>query len=361
MSRIPCLDGLRAVSIALVVFAHAWGGHFGEAPDNPLWIVLTNGALGVEVFFVISGFLITTLLVREHEKYGAISLRNFYIRRLFRIFPPFYAYVAVIAVVAAYTAIDITAGDVISALSFTWNYSPVAKSWSLAHSWSLSVEEQFYLLWPLTMVLVLAKGNRQTAAKVAFGLIVAAPILRLASHATGHAVLSTRIYVMLHTRVDALMFGCLLALLDGTKILDRVMKLASKVVWLFPIFVLVVSPLLTKRFGGKYIYIAGYTLEGGMIALTTLWLIHNPKSLAGRLLSLRPVVHIGLISYSLYLWQQIFLHPKAAEALGSVAKLPLNLVLTFVMAELSYQTLERWCLVWRERFLRKREPAAVAS
>ena len=119
------------------------------------------------IFFVISGYLITTLLLREHEKYGTINLTNFYIRRIFRIFPPFYFYVSVLAFCTLLGVVGLTRGDLLSALTFTWDYSPFANSWTLQHVWSLGVEEQFYIWWPTILVLVLAKSNRITAAKLA--------------------------------------------------------------------------------------------------------------------------------------------------------------------------------------------------
>src|SRR5437868_12058776 len=101
MKRIPSLDGLRAISILLVIVGHIYDGAYGGYSRNPLWIVFGNAGLGVTVFFVISGFLITTLLLREHERDGGISLRNFYVRRAFRILPAFYTYLFFVGILTA--------------------------------------------------------------------------------------------------------------------------------------------------------------------------------------------------------------------------------------------------------------------
>ncbi len=352
MNRIPCLDGLRAVSILLVIVGHAYQGIYHYDPVEPWWAILGNGNLGVEIFFVISGFLITSLLLREREKYGDISLRNFYIRRLFRIFPPFYFYVGVIVVLTAVSSLEVPRGDILSALAFVWNYSPTAHSWALSHTWSLSVEEQFYLFWPATMVLILAKGSRKTAAVFAFALIVLAPMLRVLTHLTHHPFLAERINFMLHTRVDALMFGCVAALLSGAPLFERFYRTIERWIWTFPIFIFGISPFLTRHWGGAYLYVIGFSLEGGMIAVTILWLIRNSKSVAGQILNSRPMVHVGIISYSLYLWQQLLLNGMNTSFFG---QFPCNLVFMLLAAEFSYYVIERRFLGWRWRFEAARE------
>jgi len=104
--RLPSLDGLRALSIALVVVGHAYQGATLLSPSTPFWLISGNGALGVEIFFVISGFLITTLLLEEYEQQGTISLHNFYIRRVFRIVPALWAYLAVILLLSVLGVLD---------------------------------------------------------------------------------------------------------------------------------------------------------------------------------------------------------------------------------------------------------------
>src|SRR5438105_858055 len=117
-ARIPTLDGLRAVSIVLVLFSHTLGT--GVVPM--LHHAHVFGSTGVRTFFVLSGFLITTLLVREHERHGRISLRGFYVRRAFRIFPAFYVYLAVIGVLVAAGAIVVSTRDLVFAGTYTMNF-----------------------------------------------------------------------------------------------------------------------------------------------------------------------------------------------------------------------------------------------
>jgi peptidoglycan/LPS O-acetylase OafA/YrhL len=172
-SRIPSLDGLRACSIMLVLLGHLNGTlrypfaelvrHFGDVAN-----------LGVRVFFVISGFLITHLLLEEWDKTNSISLRGFYIRRVFRIFPAFYTFVAAVALLTLAGIIVVPWVDLGFAATYTINFVE-RKPWHVGHLWSLAVEEQFYLLWPLCLA-ALTIGR---ARRIAVGAIALAPLLRI--------------------------------------------------------------------------------------------------------------------------------------------------------------------------------------
>src|SRR5258708_25275484 len=142
---LPTLNGWRALAIFGVLICHAasvlWGVN-GTHPDDRLYGLTRYGALGVDVFFGISGFLICTRLLQEEERTGRISLRNFYIRRAFRILPPYLLYLVVLAAIAGIGLITLHAMDFVSCLLFFRNY--VAGSWYTGHFWSLAVEEHFY-------------------------------------------------------------------------------------------------------------------------------------------------------------------------------------------------------------------------
>ena len=148
--RIVSLDGLRAFSILLVCVGHI-AGTVG-APD--ILLPFHNlGNFGVKIFFVISGFLITYLLLCEHEKTGHINLKQFYIRRTCRLFPAFYVFILCMALAHYIGWIELWPGDLIHAATYTMNYHH-ERSWWLNHAWSLAVEEQFYLLWPFILLCV---------------------------------------------------------------------------------------------------------------------------------------------------------------------------------------------------------------
>lgn len=347
--RIPSLDGLRAFSIGLVIVAHVFDGIQRRATlREPIIAIARNGSLGVSVFFVISGFLITSLLIREAESTGTISLRKFYQRRAFRILPAYLLYVSAIATLSAVGALHVPLTDLARALTFSWDYFPSARSWEFQHTWTLSVEEQFYLTWPALVAFLPRRAARFTA----LGIILLSPAIRVLQAAVHlHAQDGAgNLAFMLHTRLDTLMFGCLAALLAEDLTLASVRRKMSWLVAVLAIFTVVVSPLLTLRFGGRYLYIIGYTVEGLSITLGMLWAIEHPSGLIGRILNSRAAVTIGVGSYSLYLWQTLFLHDGSPFFVGHTA---LRLAMIATSAFLSYKFVEKPMLEFRSRRQRR--------
>ncbi len=205
--NIPSLDGLRAVSVLLVLASHMNGVLAQKLPSIPYWLYVFWGALGVQTFFVISGFLITHLLLKELNKTGTVNLKRFYFRRALRIFPPFYVY---LAVALSLTLVGFFPGELRAFLvagTYTWNYLGTG-SVLVEHTWSLSLEEQFYLLWPAALVFL---GARKSV-KLAVCVILLSPVSRIVTYYLlphQRALLNA----MLHTGLDSIMFGCLLAML----------------------------------------------------------------------------------------------------------------------------------------------------
>lgn len=339
--RIPSLDGLRALSIGLVLAMHSGIYQVDNVPAllRPLLLFFVNGPLGVSIFFVISGFLITTLLLREADETGGIRLRDFYVRRTFRILPACYVYLGVLLVLKGLGAASVLPEGWFSASVFLRNYLlPVeGMDWNTAHFWSLSVEEQFYLFWPVGLILL----GRRRAAWLAAGLIVSAPLIRMVTFAE----LTDRrpeIGYMTHTRVDTLMFGCLTALLARSEAFQKAVRrgFALRLPLLAAAGLFVVSPLLQRTFQGRYLFTVGYTLEGIGIVLVLLWVIERPETRIGRLLNSRFLIHVGMLSYSLYLWQQCLLRTTSFWSLAA----------TIVAAECSFHLIERPALRLRKRW-----------
>jgi peptidoglycan/LPS O-acetylase OafA/YrhL len=145
VNHLPSLDGLRAISISLVLIGHLDGTrNVGHLPV--IYIFGNLAHFGVTVFFVISGFLITSLLIKEDEQTGTVSLKGFYLRRSLRIFPAAFVDIALVTLLTAASAISVSRTDLVCAATYTVNYL-VHSSWYIGHLWSLSVEEQFYLYW----------------------------------------------------------------------------------------------------------------------------------------------------------------------------------------------------------------------
>ncbi len=203
--RIPSLDGLRAVAIVLMMTAHIWQTkHFPSRLANAAWGV--HGEVGVEIFFVISGFLITMLILREIEKRGRVDVKGFYVRRGLRILPAYFAYLGVVALLQYFRLTWIRPKDWIAAVTYTTNFV-VEPRWEIGHLWSLSVEEHFYLMWPLVM-LAGRSAARITAMVLMAGCFAARWVILIKFPA--HTSMAE---VWTFTRLDTIAAGCLLALL----------------------------------------------------------------------------------------------------------------------------------------------------
>lgn len=343
--RIPGLDGLRAVSIAIVLCAHSMGTR--NMPRMPNIAVF--GDLGVRTFFVISGFLITTLLLAEYENTGRISLRDFYIRRVYRIFPAFYVYLTLILVAAALGWLSVPAEDVVYAATYTMNFH-AERSWWLGHLWSLAVEEQFYLMWPL--VLSLLRPRR--ALWFAIAVIAATPMLRVAAWILWPSIrpLTDQAFPFVG---DALATGCVLALarerLEASP--TYLAWLDAPTFWVLPLAC--IAALAVPRVSFNLAF--GVTIGNLGIAMAIHRCVRHPTLRVGRVLASRPFVYVGALSYSLYLWQQPFVNRRGDSILNTF---PIHLAIAFGAAMLSYYLVENPVLALRARRAARRR-AAQAS
>jgi peptidoglycan/LPS O-acetylase OafA/YrhL len=332
-SRIASLDGLRALSIAVVIIGHLTGTR--NFPLRSLYLAALYADVAVRAFFVISGFLITTLLLREYAESGTIHLKEFYVRRAYRILPAAYAYMILVS--AVFHA-SLSGKDIALAFTYLTSYS-LYRPWILGHLWSLSVEEQFYFLWPAVMVM----GPR-IARRAAMATIALSPVLRIALTLLG--ISGTGSYFP--AVADALATGCLLAILQPTLV-----RCSSFFSWRgFPvIWALTLSlPLLARPHARTFELVGLGTLHIGLALC-----IQNAIVARYRALNVKPMVWIGVLSYSLYLWQQVFLD-RSSQAWYTA--FPVNLVLAFLVAAISYYVIERPALHLRERRRPTRLPAS---
>lgn len=338
--RIPSLDGLRAVSIAIVLAAHVaetQNLHF-EPYSHALYAF---GAFGVKVFFVISGFLITTLLLNEERKRGRISLGMFYFRRTFRIWPVAYTYILVIAILSALGLAQIPKHNLIYALTFTMNHNQNG-AWVTGHLWSLAVEEQFYLVWPLVFLLTGCRGRIMSC----MSIVVAAPLLRIGTLLYAPDVFQTMESSLLYLG-DAIAIGCLLALFAGQlSQSERARRFfESRLFFLVPIMAVAMYATLQSSLWPRFHLALGNTISLLCIA-ATIWRVIYWQDWATRILNGRVFVFAGILSYSLYVWQQIFLDEAGRFW---VNRFPQNLVLAFLAAMFSYYVVETPFLRLRER------------
>ena len=339
----PTLDGWRAIAILLVMFAHAGSEMFhpGGRYASPTWYSLSrHGVFGVDLFFGISGLLICGRLLDEREKTGGISLGSFYIRRVFRILPPAFAYLATVGLLAVAGVIVVSPREWLSSVFFSRNYivMPPDTGWYTGHFWSLAVEEHFYLIWPAALI---ALGSSR-ARRYLPGIAIAVALWRVVDFHWFHqqiwpGVLSDSIYERTDTRFDGLLWGCWIALIASVPAYRAILArrltaivLAGLVIALIACIAL--NPPLQMAW------------ESFLVPLVLAGTVLNPTMRFSKILEAPPIRWIGRISYSLYLWQQLFLvSSKMPRPLpfGRVQEWPLNIVAVFVCASASYYLLER--------------------
>lgn len=285
--RVKVIDGWRAIAASLVVLAHATGYRFGDNPNLLLgrvrMVLSPLAEVGVQLFFVISGYIITTLLLRERERRGSVSIAAFYVRRVTRIMPPLVVYYLALIALVSIGTINLKPASLLSSATFTCNTGIVDCQWWVAHTWSLAVEEQFYIVWPLLFGLVAPYLHVRLLA----GVVVACILGALIQQPTFHGNFTS--------------FGCIAAgalYASSPALRHACLKAAHSLPWLVLAGLLLFSyrspaPAVTTAFMPVIVV---YVIFAGNAIGWVRWILES-----------RPLQWIGLGSYSLYLWQQLFL------------------------------------------------------
>ena len=359
--RFPSLDGWRAVSIILVLGYHCEFAVGFPKRIDPVMKWLFDGNLGVRFFFVISGFLITYLLLQEFDQAGNVSFRNFYIRRGLRILPVYFAYLSVIFLLQFATSWYQAPITWLGNLTFTTNFLPV--SGQTAHLWSLAVEEQFYLLWPLLLVLVGLRGRRRAIYWILGTPLIAAPICRLMScikdlPAMFHPYLQEYSFFY---NFDSLAIGCVTAVLlarHGLQISEALNRMKSASICAGVVLILV--PYIWSRLSpGEILTVTlGDTFQGLGFAVLLWQSILSPRLFVP--LHLPVMKNLGVLSYSIYIWQQMFLCNPQNFGFSRFwfMRFPGALLSVFFVAALSYYGFERPLTGLRAHF---RKPQTVPT
>jgi peptidoglycan/LPS O-acetylase OafA/YrhL len=312
LGRIPSLDGIRAVSFMLVFAVHAQIGNL--VPGG-----LLRGDLGVTIFFFLSGFIITTLLRSEFEKHGSVNITHFWLRRALRILPPLFVVVlaSVLITLALYPPGTMRGTGVVSELLFYSNY------WGIYHIpdyeprgmdvvWSLAVEEHFYLLFPLLYVSMQKwRLPPQRQALLLWGICAAILAWRCVLVMSMHATLP-RIYYATDTRVDSILFGCALAVWNNPVLdkptLEKLIRESDR--WLYVLLPAALGLLLACLAYHNPVFMKTWYFSVQGVALTLMFMcaVRYHQAPPFRFLNYRPVVYIGILSYSLYLVHNVLLH-----------------------------------------------------
>ncbi len=349
LGYLPSLDGIRAIAVLAVMIFHS------AVP----W--LPGGFLGVDVFFVLSGFLITSLLLQEVERTGGIDFKRFYLRRIRRLVPAFLAVILVSALLILLFAQD-AAGkyreDVLASALYVNNWFNIFSDQSyfeaigrppmLQHLWSLAVEEQFYLIWPTVLLFTFRRRLRDGVRRVAIiGVFASTALMAIMSFwlAMPTDNDASRLYFGTDTHAMTILAGAALATAWRPKALPRKLALQPRIA--LSAIGLVALALMAWFFinitdQSAFLYRGGFLVFAG-ICVVVIAVATHPAIAASRLLGIAPLVYIGKRSYGLYLWHwPIFniLRPGIDIGLTGIPALILQFALTFGAAELSYRYLE---------------------
>jgi peptidoglycan/LPS O-acetylase OafA/YrhL len=303
---LPSLDGWRALSILLVL-----GSHTKDTANFPpewlgLFWWLFDGNLGVRCFFIISGFLITTLMLRETASSGSLDLKRFYIRRALRILPVYLVFLVVVALLECFTAFHQAGSQWVHLLTFTTNFS-TSSNWLTGHTWSLACEEQFYLIWPVLFGAVGLQFVRKSLWFLGLPLVLC-PLWRVVAYLKLFPDNVLFNQFSFFSYLDTLAFGCLLAYVHpwiGQQLRAGRTSIPLVVV---SCLILILGPYVLQHayLAGIFTVPLGATFQALGICLLISLSIHQPSKGPSRVLNLKPVIWLGQLSYSIYIWQQFF-------------------------------------------------------
>lgn len=364
----PALDGLRFFAFLFVFLHHALAGASSHNPFINIFLIIIqkNGWVGVDLFFVLSGFLITSLLLRERERFGNYSLKNFWIRRSLRIWPLYYLALFVGFFIVPFISAHLLGSDYSDLkysrqiqtelplyLSFLGNWAVVFNGYgyftNISHLWTISIEEQFYFIWPLILLFI---TNFKKTLATCFTILIISLLTRLGL-ALG-MVAHPGIYTNTFARMDTLIMGAMLALVIFQK--PNFLNLAKRasrtffVILVFLAFLLFLSKV--NVFNPKLIFevVFGYLVIGLFMVYFLLSAIQQNYFRA--FLSFKPFVYLGKISYGLYVWHVMAINIayQIATRLDSRLFIPLSATLTFIIAFLSYNLFEKMFLKYKEKY-----------
>ena len=364
LTRLPSLDGWRAASIILVLAAHSRSlVGFPSWLFQPVVIVSDSGNLGVRFFFIISGFLITWLLLTEDVASAGqgISLKRFYYRRALRIFPVYFFFLAVVAGLELVTPFRQDAWVWLGNLTFTTNY--LGNGQLTGHLWSLAIEEQFYLVWPGVFLLFGLAANLRRGLLILSIPILVGPVTRIIcckkyyEHYPGFLkwYFDDTFNWPTTNYADSLAIGCVGALLlfKRRALVLGFLQANSRILPWIGLSLIGIPMLMSEfHFPGRLQALLSYTMQGTGFAMLILDSVTNPGKKWYRPLNNPMARHIGVLSYSIYIWQEIFCSPELLGVNPNAwwMSFPGWIISGLMVAHVSYYGLEMPFFKLRKRY-----------
>jgi len=352
--HIPALDGLRGIAILAVMLYHL------EKFIPELHELTKGGFLGVDVFFVLSGFLITSILLKEHGKTEKIHLKNFYLRRLFRLIPAYWFFLVILYFFAPFFLPEIEIkvlydnySFLIAFLYFTnWNRAGAdgGIAGNLNHTWSLSIEEQFYIIWSLVLFFAFKENrSRRAIFTITIGGVALVIIWRLIRALTGTGI--DILYYSTDTRIDALLIGCAASMIYMWKLIPRSFFRSIYFDLLaFAAYLGIVWTFFNASSKDISLYTALLPIFTGSCAIIILWLMNREKTPVHFLLEFKPLQWVGKISYGLYLWHYLMYEFSKKTFTAVETQIAVGIALAFAVSALSYYIVELPFLKIKTRF-----------
>ncbi|MFC4721201.1 acyltransferase family protein [Geojedonia litorea] len=342
MKYIKGFDGLRGLSILMVLQTHlGFGSKLFEYDFITVrtWM-LFSGNTGVQIFFTLSGFLITSILLSEKLKHK-VSLKNFYIRRFLRLLPPLIIFYVIIALLMKFDLISYSLAGF--AYSFFYLYNFVPKEFyisELGHTWSLAVEEQFYLTWPFIIYYLKTKS---IVAITLFVILLCTLFLIVYNEFEfiKNGFNPLRWFI---PAVGPVIIGSLLAIVNSS--FSSLKSFLKPNIYLFPMSILL---FLCPLYLPNSLLLGAYLIQSLGVALFLLWIFHNQDSVLVSILNFKYLNYIGKISYGLYVFQGLFLRTGPGGTL-SFQQFPYHILFTFIVAILSYELIEKRVLKLKVHF-----------
>ncbi len=352
LKYIKGFDALRAVSVILVILTHM--GIFNYLPDNSfvrerLWY-LFSGSTGVNIFFALSGFLITRILLSEKKQQGTISFKNFYARRFLRLTPPLLIFLIIISWLMSEELIRSNMKGFMMSFLYLYNFVPLQYHVTeLGHTWSLAMEEQFYLLWPA--VILFFPRSRALAISI-FMICLCIFSLYIYPHISfGYNGTNINMQDMFMTSrwffpgVGPIIIGAFAGYVSFENNGLGLNKFNGSFIQLFTGMVLFATPLFFSRELMDLVFL----FQAAGISMFLIWILHHQDNQFISFLEWPPLLYIGRISYGLYVYQGIFLRTGPGGEL-TIQQFPLNIVITILLAILSYEIIEKKALKLKSRF-----------